>query len=120
MSIVIKGNIHLEKPFTIHNNSTSLVILGNLSSSQNISFRVKNLVVLGSIITHKTFSGIASSDIFNIGKIGAENIKMKAPSIHNGLSPLAVQKINAIGIEGLRLDNNEFSFEKPNTTESKT
>jgi len=100
MATWVKGTIRLTEPLLFEHPEKNVVILGDLSSDHDIVFKVKNLVVFGTLSTSKHVLIQTSKDFFNSGKILAKNgVDIVADHAYNRLNEEAIERIRALGIE---------------------
>ncbi|MES2122495.1 MAG: hypothetical protein V4492_06930 [Chlamydiota bacterium] len=106
----MRGEIKLDKPFVFDNKDKTVVVLGNVSSDFEMTFKVNNLVVFGVIKCEKDLSIEATNGCYIAGSLTiAGDMKVKADCYHNGVSDRALEKIRALGIDLKRLPTGGFS-----------
>ena len=107
MNVWFLENINLTGPLVYDNQDKNVIILGKIHSDSDISFRVKNLVILGEIITTKSLTVNAKADILNYGYglIRGETVNIVSAgnlSNNSGITDTLIEKIRALGIHVMR------------------
>lgn len=101
MNIWLHGDFAFKEPTVLNTEAKNLIIVGSLSSNEDIALSVNNLVVLGKIISTKGITIKTKQSFFNVGHIqavGDINISSQ-DSIFQGPSDKAIEKIRALGVD---------------------
>ena len=107
----MRGEIKLDQPFLFDNKDANVVVLGNVSSDFQITFKVNNLVVFGTLKCRQDLSIEAASGYYKIGNafVGGDS-SVKADYYAEDLDDLAFERIRAMGIDLKRLPTGGFSL----------
>ena len=97
----ITGTNPLSSPFIVDKPNSTVVVLGDLVSDHNISFRVKNLIIIGKIRTSQDISIHAQQDCYSLGVLLGKGLDIVTPpnGYHTTLTNGAIAKIKSLGID---------------------
>jgi hypothetical protein len=102
-TVFIRGDIRLETPLVYEDQAKNVVVLGNLTSDFDISFKVKNLIVFGEIFSARNVFVNTAADFFISGLIGGCSVfVMTAGYSYYDFNDLVIEKLRVLGIHFTR------------------
>lgn len=94
-------NLKSRQPFIFEDPDANLVLAGDLITSCDITLKVNNLIITGTL---KSLAGTISikteNDCFALGRFFCNNLKISSKEGHifYDLNAIAIERINALGI----------------------
>ena len=97
-NIWIQKDVDLELPLFFDTPEENVIIDAKITSTQEISFKVNNLIIFGEITTPGKITINTKSHFFLSGKIHSGNIIIKSPGFDRKLTKSVIEKIRTLGI----------------------
>jgi hydroxyacyl-ACP dehydratase HTD2-like protein with hotdog domain len=95
----LKGDLNFTKPMVIDEKANNVVIVGEWNSKDDVTLKVKNLIVVGNIISEKKLSIETEKDLFYFGIIRSKEKNIVAgEGCYNKINEEVIQKIKNLGI----------------------
>lgn len=113
MTVWIVNDMNLTAPLNFQDEAKDVVILGKITSDSDVSFKVKNLVIFGEILTSKNITLNTTVDLFNVGKVKGDEVNVKGQNIVYGVDDGVIERIRALGIDLYRRPDGGLSIRPP-------
>ena len=94
MSVSITTMCSFKKPILIEMPDCDLIISGIIRTTTSITLRVRNLIILGEVITASTLTIYVSEEILNFGNVHAKGVISKA--FVNVLDARVIEKLGKL------------------------
>ncbi len=107
MSWLPLRDMNLKENYTIENRELNVILLGEINSNFDITFKVKNLFFMGKIVCSNKVTFDSTEDYFSFRTLKAKELILKANTLHKSedskelkLSEKALfQKLNELGVD---------------------
>ena len=93
------GAASLTRAYELIAEDKDLIIVGDLKSTEDITIRVRNLVVLGFIIFSKTLTIHVVDTLYNGGSIRGKEAALSGKKWQNKIDEACLPRIQALGID---------------------
>jgi hypothetical protein len=109
MSACITTTCAFTRPLIINKPNEDLIISGKIRSNSPITIKVRNLIILGDVITSSTLTIFASEEVLNFGNVSAEKIVGK--KFIEVLDERVIEKLNSLSITIMQHNPLRFDYQ---------
>ncbi len=99
MNVYVEDQIELTGPLTITNPEINLILLGDINTDHDLTLRVKNCVVFGSLTSSRILTIESQENTYNLGKIHGHQLHIATLPIMLGSDEGIIGKIQRLGID---------------------